>query len=875
MLNPTALAVLFALTVGGPSDDLRAGPSVEAVDARSAATSAVAEGLPGVENTPGAVDTTEAVDTTGAVKGVVTGLHRSGPAPVAHAAVEFVGAWGTESVRTDDLGRYELESLPEGRSVVRFRHIGFHSHVVEVDIRAGDEVGLDVKLDSRPVALEPVHVGRQPLERLGTTRARTTHAGQSMEVEVTAAQLGLADPGLVAAARNTPPEGGDGPGEVLFMRGSTTDLRRVLLDGVPVFSPFHVAGLLPSFHGELLSEAGAYVGGAPARYDGSLSQVLDLQTRTPRRDRFRTGGSVDGMSGRLTLEGPIGPSGAFALAGRALHDLQPRVLDDSRSPYGYRDALLRIEEQIYRGHRISFTGFWNRESVRLDPERTRQRLSREGTVDVAGSPAPSEAVWSNRAMALTYSGRWGSTWTTVTAGQSLYDASLPLNLADPVFVRGWTGQRRLGMDLARESRGWEVRSGGSVEELEVTFRAPGIETGSSGGGGSSNGFRERDAQTPGSEGAVTGAGLGSGGVSTGAALASEGASAAQPGSHSPEGAAQGRAAGSEAVVARVPSRGEDDVLGTDARTVGGYLEGRRPLGDEFSITVGGRVEYFGEAGDVHLSPRASGEWRLTEDAVLTLTAGRYHQLVQADDDETLARILGEQDSQEQGVWEPKLDVAAGSHLVTSLGQNLTEQLRLDLSGFLKRFDGLPETPEGRLNTSGVDLRVIRSGDRLGGWLGYNLGWFWSGGAETRDFTGRHLVAGGITGSIGGWADARLSTVYGAGLPYTGVPLMGDEGGGGERSGGVRALSVPAGVDEGPPVGAEPMEDFLRVDLELTGEWDMEVGSRTTTFRPYVKVLNALDRRDALFVYFDDWRDDAARPLAERPLLPLLGIEWSF
>lgn len=773
-------------------------------------------------------------DTTGTVQGTVTGLQGDGPEPVVHAGVDFVGAWGTERVRTDEKGRYRLESIPPGTALIRFGHIGFHGHVVQVDVHPGATVDLDVELRSRPVALEPVHVGRQPVERPGLARSRTApRLGESMQVEVTAAQLGLVDPGLVAAARNAPPDDGDRAGEVLFMRGSTTDLRRVLLDGVPVFSPFHVAGLLPSFHGELLGEAGAFVGGAPSRYDGSLSQVLDLRTRPPRRDRYRTGGSVDGMSGRLTVEGPIGPSGGFALAGRALHDLQPRLVDDGRSPYGYKDALLRVEERIAQGHTIAFTGFWNRESVRLDPETARQRLGRRDLVEMSGSARPpSEAVWSNRATSLRYSGRWGSTWTKITLGRSLYRAALPLNLDDPVFVRGWTGQRRAGLDLARSSGEWEVRTGGSVERRELTFQAPGLGAGHAGGGGASDESGDQDAR------------------------ATETATA-------PE---------NVVLASDVPSRSERNVLGTEARSVGGYLEGRRPVGEEFAVTVGGRVEYFTEGGDIHLSPRASGEWRLTEDAVLTLTAGRYHQLVPGDDDEALARAL---ESSQRYYWEPQLDVASASHLVTSLGQNLTQRIRLDITGFAKRFDGLPETPHGRLNTSGVDLRVVRSGKRVGGWLGYNLGWFWSGGSGTRDFTGRHVVAGGVAGSLWGLADARLSTVYGAGLPYTGVPLLGDEAASTDPGGGVRAFSVPSGADDGSPLPTEPMEDFLRVDLELTGEWDLEVRSRTTTFRPYLKVLNALDRRDALFVYFDDWRDEGARPLAERPLLPLLGVEWSF
>jgi hypothetical protein len=56
---------------------------------------------------------------------------------------------------------------------------------------------------------------------------------------------------------------------------------------------------------------------------------------------------------------------------------------------------------------------------------------------------------------------------------------------------------------------------------------------------------------------------------------------------------------------------------------------------------------------------------------------------------------------------------------------------------------------------------------------------------------------------------------------------------------------------------------------------MDWGSRTVEIRPYLRILNALDRRDALFYAFQPWRSDELTPLAERPLVPVVGIAWRF
>ena len=71
------------------------------------------------------------------------------------------------------------------------------------------------------------------------------------------------------------------------------------------------------------------------------------------------------------------------------------------------------------------------------------------------------------------------------------------------------------------------------------------------------------------------------------------------------------------------------------------------------------------------------------------------------------------------------------------------------------------------------------------------------------------------------------------------------------------------------------ETFLRLDLEVHAVFEPTWGGRTWRIRPYVRILNALDRRDALFYTFQPWRDEAVTPVAERPALPLLGVAFSF
>jgi len=189
---------------------------------------------------------------------------------------------------------------------------------------------------------------------------------------------------------------------------------------------------------------------------------------------------------------------------------------------------------------------------------------------------------------------------------------------------------------------------------------------------------------------------------------------------------------------------------------------------------------------------------------------------------------------------------------------------------------LPSTQDGKAQASGVDVWLRRSEGRLRGWLSYSLGWVWSmRDAHPRpiqSFAGRHLVSTGIAGPIpgGGTFDVRVS--YGAGLPYTAIPES--EASSPVFTAAFRELPRFDAAPGSPETPTDPDQPYLRVDAELERTWQARVGTFEFDITPYVKVLNALNRRDALFYRFD--RDaGAAEPLAGLPVLPLVGLQWSF
>ncbi len=764
---------------------------------RPAILAALTLGLVAGSAAPGSSQTSSGISDQGPVRveGVVRGDFQGRRSLLPYAQVE---AWsGVRHVQTvaDSLGRYRLVGLAPGMVRLRVSHAGHADARLDVWVPGGSPAQVDVELRGRPIRLPSVAVVSTPLS---PRTPGTAAASELARVEALALQGGSGVPagGVAGAVAGLPGQDPARSTDVLLLRGSETSRTRVLLDGAPVFTPFHVAGLLPGFQPEALGGARLHMGGAPARFDGGLTYILDLQTRSPDEERIRGSGSLDLLSAQATLHGPLvgdletGGVGILASA-RALHNAAAEPLGSS--PYGYRDALVALTGTLAADQTLRATGFWNREAVRLD-------------LPAATLPGE-EAWWSNGAASASWSGRLGSAWGDITVAGGSYSASLPLQPTptdddpepDPLLAEVESGRLRATADLAFPTEAGVLRAGVSGEQLESRYSAR------STGGGSSHTTRSR------------------------------------------------------------------------GWTAGGYLDVTRHLGPEVSLRGGLRLDGFGETDErLRLAPRASLSWAFAPTAVLTFAAGRYHQHARTPDqgaEQSLAEVV-------DPVVEASapLSVATSDHLVATLDQQLGTRTRLTLDAFWKGFHDLAGD-EARLRSSGVDVRIHRSSESVEVWAGYGLAWFWNaeGGQDSERFSGRHLLSAGLDAPVAGPVGTRLRLAYGAGLPFTSVPFSAsndelaspglESGGGGEDP------SEPSPRAALPGFTGGVQDAFLRLDVEVHAELRPEVAGRRWTLQPYLRLLNALDRRDALFYAFQREGDPTA--LARRSLVPVLGISWRF
>jgi hypothetical protein len=324
-----------------------------------------------------------------------------------------------------------------------------------------------------------------------------------------------------------------------------------------------------------------------------------------------------------------------------------------------------------------------------------------------------------------------------------------------------------------------------------------------------------------------------------------------------------------------------------------YLEGSWPITSIGRISAGLRATSFSDDLGQGVSPRIRADVIVAPELLVSLSAGRFRQLLVASG-RTPGAALGLTDDEPGESTLPSFtNIAAASsdHLLLAVTHAPRPGSELRVEGYWKNMGGIPDLYGGSLRYAGLDVWFRQNLGAFQFWGSYSLGWGWTateGAPNTELYSGRHLLRGGFTKGFNGGVRLDAEVSFGQGLEFGSIPrvdrpgafapLSGD-GGAGASAGAPNspgpstpAFSVPVPVPT-PVVIRSPQGSYLRLNIQATGRIRARFLGREQMLFPYFRIINALDRNDALFYQSQGDPGLEPRAIGAIPILPVLGIEW--
>ena len=291
---------------------------------------------------------------TGTVVGRVTVAESGAPRP--GASVLVVGT--TRGALADSLGRFTINEVPAGTQRLRTRLLGYAELETVVSVRPGETTQVTIALSTSTTTLGAVRTeARSPDRTVFLTRpavATTTVSARAIE-----AVPRLGEPDIIRVVQLLPGVAAKNDFSTGFnVRGGEADQNLILIDGYPIYNPFHLGGLFSTFMDATVRDATLMTGGYPAKYGGRLSSVLDVRSAREERPGLHGSGEISLLGVTGALAGPVGATGTWLVAARRTYaDRLVDAFSDEVLPYHFRDLHGHVSFAVPGDFRLSLTGY--------------------------------------------------------------------------------------------------------------------------------------------------------------------------------------------------------------------------------------------------------------------------------------------------------------------------------------------------------------------------------------------------------------------------------------------------------------------------------------------------------------------------------------
>lgn len=273
-------------------------------------------------------------------------------------------------------GLYRFGRLEPGRYVLRVTFVGYQPYADTLQLDAGEVRTEPVELVPEQKQLDEVVVAGQenePLLEAGRQRIQPADIQRIPTPQIGGDLAGYLKslPSVVST--------GDRGGR-LFIRGSEPSQNILLVDGLPVFRPFHIVGFYSALPADLVANADVYAGGFGPRYNSRMSSVIDVSMTEGNKEEFESSFTASPFLLGLQVEGPVHDDISI------LGSYRRSILDGSEGlyatslPYQFSDAFVKLHSAPTPNSRYSVFGLYTDD---------------EGTISAGDVADANEFQWSN------------------------------------------------------------------------------------------------------------------------------------------------------------------------------------------------------------------------------------------------------------------------------------------------------------------------------------------------------------------------------------------------------------------------------------------------------------------------------------------------
>jgi len=240
----------------------------------------------------------------------------------------------TKGTTTDLDGFYTLADIEPGEYILKATYLGYDTARSEVKINPNSKLGRNLYLTESAFNLGTVNISARREEartevRISSVKVtpKQIKALPSVGGEPDIAQYLQVIPGVVST--------GDQGGQ-LYIRGGSPVQNKILLDGFPIYNPFHSIGFFSVFETELIKNVDVLTGGFNAEHGGRISAVVDIHTRAGNKVRPSGTLSASPFVAKAMFEGPISKfaegkgSTSFVFSGK-----RSLIQETSKTLYSY------------------------------------------------------------------------------------------------------------------------------------------------------------------------------------------------------------------------------------------------------------------------------------------------------------------------------------------------------------------------------------------------------------------------------------------------------------------------------------------------------------------------------------------------------------